>query len=140
MTVLVKWQKINPLLRKVISTGARSFKLERVGDNKGLTPTPLVNVSGQIVEMAYSPVNLTTKAREFIICKLRSASMIKISVKIPGQDVSAILDPAAEVSILSDQFFKKLHIKPKIVKKVIMHAAGLVETCRWQEPSSILLG
>ena len=66
--------------------------------------------------------------------------MIKISVKIHGQDVSAILDPAAEVSILSDQFFKKLNIKHKIVKKVIMHAAGLVETCRWQEPSSILLG
>ena len=74
--------------------------------------------------MAYSPANLTTEAREFINCKLRSASMIKIPVKINGQDVSAILDTAAEVSILSDQLFKQLNIKPKVVKKVIMHAAG----------------
>ena len=68
--------------------------------------------------------NLATEAREFVICKLRSASVIRLPVEINDRKISAILDTAAEVSILSDQLFQNLHSKPKIVKKVIMNAAG----------------
>ena len=50
--------------------------------------------------------------------------MIKISVKINGQDVSAILNTAAEVSISFRSIFQTINIKLKIVKKVVMHAAG----------------
>ena len=68
--------------------------------------------------------NLATEAREFVICKLRSASVIRLPVKINDKNISAILDTAAEVSILSDRLFQNLNSKPKIVKKVIMNAAG----------------
>ena len=61
---------------------------------------------------------------ELVVCRLQSASMLQIPVHICGKSILAIVDTAAEVTIISDQVFETLGNKPKISKKVIMHAAG----------------
>ena len=50
--------------------------------------------------------------------------MIQIPISVNGNNILAILDTAAEVTIISDRLIKKLKEKPKISKSVIMHAAG----------------
>lgn len=50
--------------------------------------------------------------------------MIQVPIIVNGYKISAVLDTAAEVTILSDRLLKLLDEKPKISKPVIMHAAG----------------
>jgi predicted aspartyl protease len=49
---------------------------------------------------------------------------IPVYMYICGKFILAIVDTAAEVTIISDQVFETLGNKPKISKKVIMHAVG----------------
>lgn len=70
------------------------------------------------------PVKNSAGPSELVICRLRSASMIQVPIIVNGYKISAVLDTAAEVTILSDRLLKLLDEKPKISKPVIMHAAG----------------
>ena len=79
---------------------------------------PEVNVIAQDSEPKYdmeTPLN---------IYQLGSASLLRLNMRVQDQPVLAIVDTAAEVTILSDDFFKKLPHKPPVKHRVTMHAAG----------------
>ena len=58
------------------------------------------------------------------ISQLRSASMIKVRVTLEDKEISAIVDTAAQVTIVSDKVFEKLNWKGPVLKKVVLQTAG----------------
>ena len=61
---------------------------------------------------------------DITICQLRSSSMLRVPVTVQGKNLKAVVDTAAEVTIISDAVFKELEPKPPYLKKVILHTAG----------------
>lgn len=58
------------------------------------------------------------------IRRMRSSSNIKIKVDINQVPVEAVINTAAQVTIISDKLYMKLIPKPSILKRVVLHAAG----------------
>ena len=58
------------------------------------------------------------------VCQLGSASRFSLPVKVCGQEVEAIVDTAAEVTIISDKFYQNLKNKPALIKDVKLMTAG----------------
>lgn len=54
---------------------------------------------------------------------MRSSSNIKIKVDINEVPVEAIIDTAAQVTIICDKLYESLIPKPHILKRVVLHAA-----------------
>jgi hypothetical protein len=50
--------------------------------------------------------------------------MLRLSVKVQEQPVVCVVDSAAEVTIISDNFFQSSERKPPTKRKTKMHAAG----------------
>lgn len=50
--------------------------------------------------------------------------MMRLGVKLQGQSTVAIVDTAAEVTIVSDKVFRSWKVKPEVVKYTDMHAVG----------------
>lgn len=61
---------------------------------------------------------------EMFIRRMRSSSNIKITVEINEVPVEAVIDTAAQVTIISDKLYESLITKPPILKTVVLHAAG----------------
>ena len=69
------------------------------------------------------------KSRENIpddvtVCQLRSGSMLKVPVKLDNLNLSAVVDTAAEVTLISDSIYRQLDPKPQILKHIKLHTAG----------------
>ena len=62
---------------------------------------------------------------DITICQLRSSSMLRVPVTLQDFKLQAVVDTAAEVTIISDSIFRELQPKPPYLKKVILHTAGL---------------
>ena len=58
------------------------------------------------------------------INQLRSASMIQIPVMLGGIPIEAVVDTAAEVTIISDRVYKELNWTGPIIKQVLLQIAG----------------
>ena len=56
--------------------------------------------------------------------QLRSVSMFRVPILIQGVKTFAVVDTAAEVTIISDKLYESLEEKPKIIKEVVMNTAG----------------
>ena len=50
--------------------------------------------------------------------------MLSVPVSLQGVKLLAVIDTAAEVTIISDSIFKELQPTPPYLKKVILHTAG----------------
>ncbi|MCG7869674.1 MAG: retroviral-like aspartic protease family protein, partial [Candidatus Thiodiazotropha taylori] len=61
---------------------------------------------------------------ELTIRQLRSSSMIRVPILLQDRPLKAVVDTAAEVTIISDRVFRELEPKPPHLKKVILHTAG----------------
>ena len=61
---------------------------------------------------------------DITICQLRSSSMLRVPVTLQDFKLQAVVDTAAEVTIISDSIFRELQPKPPYLKKVILHTAG----------------
>jgi predicted aspartyl protease len=55
---------------------------------------------------------------------MRSSSNIKVNLSINGAAVAAIIDTAAQVTIISDRLYQSFKEKPPILSKVTLHTAG----------------
>ncbi|XP_061177445.1 uncharacterized protein LOC133186229 [Saccostrea echinata] len=55
---------------------------------------------------------------------MRSSSNIKVQLDINGVPVAAVIDTAAQVTIVSDKLYNSSSSNPPILKKVILHTAG----------------
>ena len=61
---------------------------------------------------------------EVIVCRLKSPSMLSVSIIVGDKVVRAVVDTAAEVTILSDRIYDSLRPKPPIIKQVTLNTAG----------------
>ena len=69
--------------------------------------------------------NPTEVAEEAVtVCHLRSISQLSIEVGVNDLTVEAVVDTAAEVTILSDRVFDKLRNKPQVLQEVKLLTAG----------------
>jgi hypothetical protein len=55
---------------------------------------------------------------------LTSTSLMTVHVQIREQSVEAVVDTAAEVTIISDRVYKSLQQPPRTLKKVKLQTAG----------------
>jgi hypothetical protein len=62
--------------------------------------------------------------RTFTILKTGTASMLGIPVVSNRRPMAAVIDSAAEVTILSDKIYNSLQDQPQILRKTVMYAAG----------------
>ena len=58
------------------------------------------------------------------VCQLRSASQYSIQIMVSGSIVDAVVDTAAEVTIISDRFYRSLKKPPAKVRDVKLLTAG----------------
>lgn len=61
---------------------------------------------------------------EMFIGRMRSSSNIKIKVDINEVPVEAVIDTAAQVTIISDKLYQSLIPKSPIIKRVVLHTSG----------------
>ena len=61
---------------------------------------------------------------EIFIRQLRSTSNIKVNLSINGVVVAAVIDTAAQVTIISDKLYQSFKEKPAILSKVTLNTAG----------------
>ncbi len=59
-----------------------------------------------------------------ICCQVRSDSMCKIPVEVQGYRTVAVIDTAAEVTIMSDRVYRKLANPGSIIRNVTLNTAG----------------
>ena len=50
--------------------------------------------------------------------------MLRVPVILQGKEIKAVVDTAAEVTIISDNVFRELEPKPACLKRVTLHTAG----------------
>ena len=60
----------------------------------------------------------------FKVCQLKSASQYSLNIQIGDRFVSAVVDSAAEVSIISDKVYRSLKKPPKKLQEITLHTAG----------------
>ena len=56
--------------------------------------------------------------------QLRSGSLFRVPILVQGVQTSAVIDTAAEVTIISDKLYETFQNKPKMMKEVVMNTAG----------------
>ena len=88
-------------------------------------PHSLSGHLGNLAEEERDPGSDSMSTWEDItICRLRSSSMLRVPVTLQDFTLQAVVDTAAEVTIISDCIFRELQPKPPYLKKVILHTAG----------------
>ena len=70
------------------------------------------------------PLPSDTFQDEVVVCRLKSPSMLSVSITVGGKVARAVVDTAAEVTILSDRIYDSLRPKPPIIKNVTLNTAG----------------
>ena len=86
---------------------------------KGSQPEVDVQVKREVLDPS------AESEEQFVtISQLRSASMIKVRVTLEEKEIPAIVDTAAQVTIVSDKIFEKLNWKGPVLKKVVLQTAG----------------
>ncbi len=59
------------------------------------------------------------------VSQLHTDSTLKVSTRINGTiDLEAVVDTAAQVTILSDKIYAKLRPQPRVKKKIVLQTAG----------------
>ena len=61
---------------------------------------------------------------DITICQLPSSSMLSVPASLQDVKLLAVIDTAAEVTIISNSIFRELQPTPPYLKKVILHTAG----------------
>ena len=74
--------------------------------------------------------------------KVQSSLMLQVPVHIQGQSFNAIIDTAAEVTLLSDKVYHELQNKPTKIRRFILNGAGrdMQMTGHKLEPTAFNLG
>ncbi len=70
--------------------------------------------------------NVPAPEEEELICinRLQSDSSPRVKCRIQGLSLSAVVDTAAEVTIISERVYNRLNPLPPVIKQVRMQAAG----------------
>ena len=96
-------------------------KFEEYGDEREANSPTLESAGG---ELETPEVPSQEGEEEVVVCQLHSHSMFSVSVGLDSITVRAIVDTAAEVTIISDKVYNSLNPKPPRVKSVTLNTAG----------------
>ena len=66
----------------------------------------------------------TSMWKDVVICQLMSSSMLRVSIILQNVPVKAVVDTAAEVTIISDRIFNEMDPKPPCLRRVTLYTAG----------------
>ena len=91
--------------------------VEAEGTNR-LIPTPVPEEKDPAVECP------DTEENEVVICQLRSSSMLKVAVSLNNVPLQAVVDTAAEATIISDRVLQMLKPAPQKIRDVVLSTAG----------------
>ena len=92
-------------------------------DSAGEEDVP--GASRMIPDLPSTPPDLTTdREEEVIVCQLRSCSMLRVTIEVNDIPLQAVVDTAAEVTIVSDRVFQLLNPAPPTVRNVVLSTAG----------------
>ena len=58
------------------------------------------------------------------VLKLSNGVMFRVPVEVQGMQLQAVVDTAAQVTLVSEEFYKSLDPAPPIRKEVVMNTAG----------------
>jgi hypothetical protein len=58
------------------------------------------------------------------VLKLSNGVMLRVPVEVQGMQLQAVVDTAAQVTLVSEEFYKSLDPAPPIRKEVVMNTAG----------------
>jgi len=95
--------------------------------NNGISERPVAVEEVVLVEEVMPVVKVEEVyglCRTLSICQLGSASMMRLGLQVQGKLTIAIVDTAAEVTIVSNKVFRSWDLKPEITRNIQMHAAG----------------
>ena len=87
-------------------------------------PLPQEGVGQDMVSSYPRPPDHESLRDDIVVCRLTSPSMLSIQAQIEDILVKAVVDTAAEVTIISDRIYNNLHQKPPLIKKVTLNTAG----------------
>ena len=57
--------------------------------------------------------------------KLSNGVMFRVSVEVQGTQLQAVVDTAAQVTLVSEKFYKSHDPAPPIRKEVVMNTSGM---------------
>ncbi|MEW8548623.1 MAG: retropepsin-like aspartic protease, partial [Candidatus Thiodiazotropha sp.] len=103
---------------------------ESVSNNKRRCPIsdysrdPSKSMAGDKDSTKESASDTTTTWEDITIRQLHSSSMLRVPVVVQGEKINAVVDTAAEVTVISDTVFREMEPKPPCLKKVILHMAA----------------
>ena len=58
------------------------------------------------------------------VLKLSNGAMFRVPVEVQGMQLQAVVDTAAQVTLVSEEFYKSQDPAPPIRKEVVMNTAG----------------
>jgi hypothetical protein len=59
-----------------------------------------------------------------MVLKLSNGVMFRIPLEVQGMQLQAVVDTAAQVTLVSEEFYKSLDPVPPIHREVVMNTAG----------------
>jgi predicted aspartyl protease len=65
------------------------------------------------------------------VLKLSNGVMFRVPVEVQGMQLQAVVDTAAQVILVSEEFYKSLDPAPPIRKEVVMNTAGKGMQMNW---------
>ena len=76
------------------------------------------------------------------ICQDHTSSSLKVPVIVQGIALNAVIDTAAMVTVISDKLYKKMAVKPELLKTAVLKTAGRDQKINGQVvgPVSMKLG
>lgn len=82
---------------------------------------PSISEGSKLTEMKSSRI---LSENPIVVCQITSISQFSLGVKVGDRQIRAIVDTAAEVTLISDKVYQSLAHKPPIVRNVQLMAAG----------------
>ena len=117
------------------------FRINNIDDQHSVDPKAPSEIdnhaqSGNLGEI------LDTEYGEVVVLQVTSSSMFRVQFHLQNVPIKAVIDTAAEVTIISDKLYQNLPEKPSVIRKVKMNTAGrdLSMTGCVCGPFSLILG
>lgn len=77
-----------------------------------------------VIEVYPSTDVIDDEEENMVVFRISNSSMLRVDVTLLDQKITAIVDTAAEVTLISDKFYESLLEKPAIIKKVTLNTAA----------------